>query len=149
MRAWILSHDRTLGFGLNCSPLRIRAYSLHTWNINQPTNPSIFNQMSYLYVITQTHTRVVGDVVESWSWFFVGCAKSEPLKIQSEHSVEVNGIDQTSGTIVNRLRLRQTSVDAIVSNHLSVRGANGKLLFLADRDNVIVASDKLRINSEY
>ena len=75
--------------------------------------------------------------------------KSEPLKIQSEHSVEVNGIDQTSGTIVNRLRLRQTSVDAIVSNHLSVRGSNGKLLFLADRDNVIVASDKLRINSEY
>lgn len=70
------------------------------------------------------------------------------MKIQSDHSIHVDGRDTVNGPPVNRLRLRQTSVDAIVSKQFSVRGANGNLLFMSDQDNVVVASNKLRINSE-
>lgn len=80
--------------------------------------------------------------------FFDSRVQGSPLKIQSERALTINGRDESSGELANRLRVTRSSVEAF-TNQFDIRGGpDGKLLFHADSDNVIVAADKLRINSK-
>ncbi|CAG2172567.1 unnamed protein product, partial [Oppiella nova] len=73
--------------------------------------------------------------------------KDQSLRIQSDESIVMNARHTNSDSDVwNRLFVANNRVNGI-ANQFVVKSPDGRLLFLVSDKNVVVATDKLRVNS--
>ncbi|XP_054163432.1 delta-sarcoglycan-like [Oppia nitens] len=82
-------------------------------------------------------------------------SKDQSLRIQSDDSIIINsrqtnsdGNNNDNNNIVanNRLVVANSRINAI-ANQFVVKGPDGRLLFLVNHKNVVIATDKLRVNN--